>query len=206
MREPEVGRLSPEAILARPGSTWTQVECEAIYDWLLEPYRYRQLLFWTMRFLGQYATREDAEDAVADFLLKQISPIVQRFTPDRSSFWAFLTVCLRQFCSGVRRQAPTLSLIKDEEEALENSPELIVDSRFDIHRTLEDKESAEALRHAIKILPQDYSSVIVLHYFQGKKIETMALELGISETAAKVRLFRARKLLSELLKGRGKRK
>lgn len=204
MSEPEVGRVSLEAILTRPGSTWTQAEREIVFSWLLQPVRYRQLLFWASRFLGKYATREDAEDAVGSFLLKQILSVVQSFDPTKSPFWNFLVRCLSQFCYGVKRQVPVLSLVKNMDEHSEISPELIIDSRFDIHRSLEDKEMAAVLRQAIKVLPQEFSSVIVLHYFQGKKIEAIARELGIKETAAKVRLFRARQLLSELLKGQGK--
>jgi RNA polymerase sigma factor (sigma-70 family) len=201
MSEPDFERLSPEMILARQGATWNQAEREIVFNWLLQPDRYRQLLFWASRFLGQYATPEDGEDAVGDFLLKQINSVVQRFDPSRASFWSFLISCLWQFCYGLQRKAPALSLVKSRDE--ETNLELIIDSRVDIHRVLENKEVAAELRQAIKGLPKQSYNVIILRFFQGKKFKAIAKELGIKESAAKVRLFRARQLLAEHIKRPG---
>ncbi len=215
MSEPEIGRLDPQVILGRPGLSWTPTEVEVICDWLFEPSRYRQFLHWGVRFLGQYAVAEDAEDALSEFLQSRLKGIIRKFDPSRLSFSGYLLVCFRQFCSRARvrlekretRRAPGLWLVREEEQqTIENSPELIVDSRFDLHRSLEDKEQAEAIRRALKVLPPQYSSVVVLHHFQGKSTAEIARELGISETNAKVRLFRARHMLSERIHGEGKKK
>lgn len=200
MSEPVLEHLGLQAILARPGSQWTQAERETVFDWLLQPDHYRELLYLALRFLGAYAVPQDAEDAVGDFLVKQIHSVVQGFDPARAPFKTFLTSCLRQFCYGVRRrQAPALSLV-----SLEDEPEsaTLVDLRSDIYQAIEDKEEAEALYQTITDLPKDFRDVLVL-YLKGRKVRAIAEELGISATAAKVRLFRARNLLSKLMMGRG---
>lgn len=200
MSEPVLEHPGLQAILARPGSQWTPAERETVIDWLLQPDKRRELLYWSLRFLGPYAVPQDAEDAVGDFLVEQIHSVMRSFDPARAPFKAFLISCLRQFCCGVqRRQAPALSLV-----SLEDEPEsaALVDLRSDLSQAIEDKEEAEALYQAITDLPNDSRDVLV-SYLQGRKIRVIAAELGISATAAKVRLFRARKLLSKLMKGRG---
>jgi RNA polymerase sigma factor (sigma-70 family) len=211
MSEPEIGRLSSQVILGKPGLSWTVEEIEAVCGWLFERAQYRHMQYWGMRFLGSYAVAEDVEDAIAEFLEQKLPGVIQSFDPGKSTFLTYIVACLRQFCSRIRvnlekRQVPSISLVHEGEQRFENSPELIIDSRFDLHRSLEDKQQAEAIQRALKVLPPQFSSVIVLHYFQGKSTAEMAREFGISETNAKVRLFRARHLLSELIHGEGKRK
>jgi RNA polymerase sigma factor (sigma-70 family) len=205
MSEPEVGQLSPQVVLSKPGLSWTAKEIEAVCDWLFGKEQYRYMQYWGMRFLGSYAVAEDVEDAIAEFFEQKLPSIIQNFAPSQSSFMNYLVACFRQFCSRVRvklekRQMPNISLARNEEQVFENSPELIIDSRFDVHRSLEDKQQAESIQRALKILPPQFSCVVVLHYFQEKSVTEIARELGISETNAKVRLFRARHLLSEFLR------
>ncbi|CAN5581239.1 RNA polymerase sigma factor RpoE [soil metagenome] len=56
-----------------------------------------------------------------------------------------------------------------------------------------------AVEAALALLPEHYRSAIVLRDVYGLSIDEMAKQLGISETAAKVRLHRARKRLKEMV-------
>ena len=56
-----------------------------------------------------------------------------------------------------------------------------------------------AVEEALRVLPEHYRTVVVLRDVYDLTHEDIAAELGISETAAKVRLHRARRRLRELV-------
>ena len=57
----------------------------------------------------------------------------------------------------------------------------------------------QALEAALARLPEQHRTVVVLRDVYGMNIEEIATQLGISETAAKVRVHRARKKLKEMI-------
>jgi len=54
---------------------------------------------------------------------------------------------------------------------------------------------------AVLELPKDYRTVIHLYYYEGYAVKEIASIVGSSESAVKSRLFRARDMLHERLKG-----
>jgi RNA polymerase sigma-70 factor, ECF subfamily len=63
------------------------------------------------------------------------------------------------------------------------------------------KVEVKALESALSTLPEHYRSAVVLRDVYGLGIEEIAGHLGISETAAKVRVHRGRKKLKDLIYG-----
>lgn len=57
----------------------------------------------------------------------------------------------------------------------------------------------QRLEGALRVLPEHYRAAIVLRDVYGMSIEEVAERLGISETAAKVRVHRGRKKLKEMI-------
>ena len=57
----------------------------------------------------------------------------------------------------------------------------------------------QALEAALARLPEQHRTVVVLRDVYGLSIEEVASQLGISETAAKVRVHRARKRLKDMI-------
>lgn len=57
----------------------------------------------------------------------------------------------------------------------------------------------QSVEAALASLPEHYRAAVVLRDVQGLSIQEMAKLLGVSETAAKVRVHRARKKLKEML-------
>ena len=57
----------------------------------------------------------------------------------------------------------------------------------------------QALEAALARLPEQHRTVVVLRDVYGLSIEEIASQLGISETAAKVRVHRARKRLKDMI-------
>ncbi|HEX2293848.1 MAG TPA: RNA polymerase sigma factor [Actinomycetota bacterium] len=68
-----------------------------------------------------------------------------------------------------------------------------------VEGTAEVRRDVRELESAISALPDHYRSAVVLRDVYGLSIEEIANELKISETAAKVRVHRARKKLKETL-------
>lgn len=57
----------------------------------------------------------------------------------------------------------------------------------------------QALEAALSRLPEQHRTAVVLRDVYGMSIEEIAKQLGISETAAKVRVHRARKKLKDMV-------
>jgi RNA polymerase sigma factor (sigma-70 family) len=202
MAEPGISQAKPIEALARPGSSWTYEERDAVWEWLLEPGRYRLLLRFALHLLGESAVPEDAEDAIGDFFLKQMPTVIEHFDPARSSspapFWTFILSCLRQYCSkfrtkGERRQ--TLFVVpgsNDDPAALDR----VID-QLDLERQVE-RELAGEMRRALRVMPRHFAMVLALTYL-GKGPAEIAQDLGLSVTNAKVRLTRARAMLRGLI-------
>ncbi len=68
-----------------------------------------------------------------------------------------------------------------------------------VEGTAEVRRDVQELEAAIRNLPDHYRSAVVLRDVYGLSIDEIAKELKITETAAKVRVHRARKKLKETL-------
>lgn len=64
---------------------------------------------------------------------------------------------------------------------------------------LEKRESVRTVRSAVAKLPEIYKTVIVLREYADLSYSEIASVLHVSETAVKVRIYRARKALEEIL-------
>jgi len=64
---------------------------------------------------------------------------------------------------------------------------------------LEDREDRERLVEAIRGLPEKYRTPIVLCYVQGLPYQEISEILGISLNNTKIRIFRAKKMMLDLL-------
>lgn len=81
---------------------------------------------------------------------------------------------------------------RSRELVLEQEP---TDDRPSSQERLETEERRAAVRREIDRLPEDYRTVVTLHYLQQLKYEEIAAVLEIPLGTVKVRLFRAKRLL-----------
>ena len=79
--------------------------------------------------------------------------------------------------------------------AASGSVEATADARLDV----------KELERALGGLPEHYRDAIVLRDIYGLSMDEIAKQMKISETAAKVRVHRARKKLKEIMYGEGDR-
>ncbi len=146
---------------------------------------------------------DDAADVFQETFIQIINSL-DRFQ-HRSSLWAWIrgiaaNVALRWLRD--RKRHAELAL---EQMPPESSDDGAVDEGRAVlsteRRVLEDQLD-EQVRSAVHALPQLYSTIILLRDFEGMSTREAACILGIEESAAKVRLHRARRALRERLSER----
>lgn len=87
-----------------------------------------------------------------------------------------------------------LDEILSEDTDGEQDPNLIVESALDKDDRL------DLVKEAIEILPKESAELVKAHYIEDRPYEEIAKKHGISVGALKMKLFRARKVLKELVK------
>lgn len=134
---------------------------------------------------------EDARDVVQDAYLRAYRSI-GRFRGDaRFSTWLYRIVANCASTHNVRRSRHRHEALLDDHVAVDERPE------SDPVQSAETADLRAGLDAAIRDLPPRLRAVIVLRDVYDLPHEAIAEELGISVSAAKVRLHRARRRLRE---------
>jgi RNA polymerase sigma-70 factor (ECF subfamily) len=97
------------------------------------------------------------------------------------------------------RQEEPLPEDEPDDEAPAPLPHNLVEWNLTPEQLQQDSEAAEVLQKAIAALPMKYRVVFFLRDMEDQSTEQTAEVLGLTETAVKVRLHRARLALRELL-------
>lgn len=137
--------------------------------------------------------REEAEDLTQETFVLAYRKIrsYDQTRPFRNWLYAIATNVGRNAARSRGRRIPSAR----EDQGTEVR---VLDNRnVSLH---EDREQKEWLASAINTLPDPIPILIQLHYQEGFTIRESAQVLGMSESAAKVALHRARKTLRTLLK------
>lgn len=99
------------------------------------------------------------------------------------------------------RQTEPLPEEEPDDESPAPMPHSLVDWNLTPEQLHQDSEAAEVLQKAILKLPMKYRVVFFLRDMEDQSTEQTAEVLGLTETAVKVRLHRARLALREELSG-----
>jgi RNA polymerase sigma-70 factor (ECF subfamily) len=99
------------------------------------------------------------------------------------------------------RQEEPLPEEEPEDESPAPLPHSLVDWTMTPEQLQQDSEAAGVMQKAIAALPGKYRVVFFLRDMEGQSTEQTAGILGLTETAVKVRLHRARLALREALSG-----
>jgi RNA polymerase sigma factor (sigma-70 family) len=198
-------------ILSNSGSIWKQDEIDRVKLWICDQTKLRYLLVIAWSYLKTFhaADYKDAEDLVQDFYLKRLDRVVATFDPGKGDFWAYLLVDFKQFRLDewrklMRRKGleTPMPVLINEGDATEIGPADLRPEN-DPARPPEVRETARTVRACIERLGEMYRPIIEMTYFNGElSCKAIAAKLGLTETAVKVRLHRARFQLKECLKGR----
>ncbi|MBI4575208.1 MAG: sigma-70 family RNA polymerase sigma factor [Planctomycetes bacterium] len=133
----------------------------------------------------------DAED-LAQEVLAHLLGALPRYDPARPFMPWFYKVATRRCLNVLRGRRPERAALEAPEVPARGPPP---------GAALEEAERREAVRAAVAALPEDYRAVVALRYLEGLSTGETAAALGIPEGTVKVRLFRARARLREVLWG-----
>ena len=133
------------------------------------------------------AGREDVEEAVSDVFLA-LWAHAEELDPERGLRPWLGAVARNKALDVLRRLPPTCPLDEDCPSPAEGPQE-----------TLERREQARQLWQAVDGLEEPDRTLFFRYYYEEASLKETALELGLSQTAAKQRLFRGRKKLKAML-------
>jgi RNA polymerase sigma-70 factor, ECF subfamily len=151
--------------------------------------RYEKVVFaFLSRALGRGAHVEDLAQEVFLRAYRALPDYDVR-GPARVSTW-LLTIARRLATDTRRRRRIQVPLREDESTAQSPSTPETERQRLELGR---------ALAKAVGALPEDQLDAFILVEFHGLRMAELADVLGIPESTAKTRLFRARERLRELL-------
>lgn len=144
----------------------------------------------------------DAEDAAQETVLKAFTHLQQLSSAEKLKSWV-LQIAMNE--ARIRRRKDRKHLYESIEEGFEREetgdfmPRQLADWRDIPSEVLDGKEVREQLNKALYKLPDMYREIFLLRDVQQLGEEEAAEVLGISRSAAKARLHRARLQLREEL-------
>ena len=145
-------------------------------------------------------SREDAEEVVQEAFLKAFQNL-ERFE-ERSRFSTWVTrIAVNTALMRLRSRRGHATVPLQEEDSGDPSAfaEEVVDWRPDPEQTYSRNELRAILTRALAGLPQSYSTVFLLRDVEGFTTAETGEALGLSATAVKARLLRARLQLRQRL-------
>lgn len=139
--------------------------------------------------MGPAATAQDVEEVVSDAFLALWS---HRQTLDaEKGLKPWLAAVARNKAADWLRRCRPADPIPDNAPDPSPGPEELTQRR----------EQSARLWAAVDALEEPDRTLFLRYYYEGDKLKTVAAELGLSQTAAKQRMFRGRKALKAALKG-----
>ena len=163
---------------------------------LIRPYE-RSVYVMALSLLKNEA---DAEDAAQEAFLKAYRNLKGFRAEAKFSTW-LISIVLNEARSRLRRKSAVKmeSLDEPQDEQGHVSPALLRDWREIPSEAVERQEVRGMLQAAISDLPPIYREIFLLRDVEELSIEESATALGISISAVKVRLHRARIMLQKTL-------
>jgi RNA polymerase sigma-70 factor, ECF subfamily len=157
----------------------------AAFTWLVETYQ-RPVYNLCYRMLGN---AEDAEDAAQETFLRAYKSL-RRYDPSRPFPTWLLSIAAHYCIDQLRRKDPAVTSIDD----------LVVpdvpDPAPDMDTRLSRKQERQRIQAVLETLDPTDRSAVVMYYWYDYSYEEICKELGLSMSAVKSRLHRARKAMA----------
>lgn len=132
---------------------------------------------------AQLGSDADAQDVVQDVFMKYMTKAPVFFNHEHQKAW-FIRVTVNH-CHDYARRANVRKIVPLEEAD---------------YVTVESQEHLDSLMDILSCIPEKYKDTVILHYLEGFSVHETAKILGISLSATKMRLSRARERLQALRK------
>lgn len=154
--------------------------------------RYKDLVFTLA--LRMVKDREEAEEVSQDTFIKVYKKLNKFKGESKFSTWIYkvtYNTCLDRIKT-YKRKYNTVEINEYTAHQVKTST-----TAYD---TLVEQEQAEQLRNCINLLPSEDSFLLSLFYFEEQSLEEIAKVIGITANNVKVKLYRSRKKLANILK------
>lgn len=165
------------------------------FSCLVEKYQ-RPIFNFVYRFFGWY---DQAAELTQDTFLKAFQSLRSFDSTRRFSTWLYTiakNLCIDEYKR--RRHAPALYLDElPEGTELKSGQGVLANPQTQCIR----EEEEARLTAAIGQLEADKKMALILHYFQGLSYNEIAETMGIPLSTVKIRIFRAKKALLDILGG-----
>jgi RNA polymerase sigma-70 factor (ECF subfamily) len=152
------------------------------YTLLVEKYK-GPLFNLAYRMTGNY---QDAEDLAQEAFVKAYLSL-RRFNRKKRFFPWLYTICLNLIRNHLKKERKNSAI---EDASVEDSPTP--------EQAVLRQEEAEKLAHCVRKLPLDLREAVILRYYQELSFADISETLGISLSAAKMRVYRGLERLREL--------
>jgi RNA polymerase sigma-70 factor (ECF subfamily) len=153
---------------------------------------HREVYSLSMRLMGN---PDDAAEATQETYLKLLRSIRSYRGEAKFSTWLYQVTSSVAVSMLRRRARQRLDVPLDDRDWAT----LAAPSSGEPAEQIEQRQMSQRLEAALAELPAGYRTVVVMKDVYGFHLEEIGKQLGISEGAAKVRLFRARQRLKERL-------
>ena len=157
--------------------------------------RYQQYVFTlAMRYVNN---RELAEELAQDVFVKAYKYLADFKGNSKFSTWLYTivhTTCLSQL-----RKKKDETILLEEEKMVSLSDNTYEQKPSD---RLEQKTQKQMLENAMKHLPETEAELLTLFYQAEQSIEEVGMIMGLTTSNVKVKLFRARQKLKEVLENK----
>ncbi len=168
---------------------------EKAYAELLE--RYRDSIFYML--LKMVNNKSDAEDLTIEAFGKAFKNIRQ-YTPSHAfSTWLFKIATNNCIDFIRKKKEQEVSLDKDYDDQEKSTPYISSDI-MDPEESMIYKQKIKVMRLVVAKLKPSYRVLVELRYFKEYSYEEIAYKLDLPLGTVKAQLFRARELLSNILK------
>jgi RNA polymerase sigma factor (sigma-70 family) len=152
--------------------------------------RYRHLVYTLA--LRMLSNAEDAEEVAQDAFIKAYHALGTYNGHSKFSTWLYTIT--RNTCIS-RTRTPRQAILPREEQQLA----MIAGPDESINQQQEQKAKKKILAEAIKMLAADESEIITLYYIHEQTVDEICRITGFGGSNVKVKLYRARKKLKEII-------
>jgi RNA polymerase sigma factor (sigma-70 family) len=134
--------------------------------------------------------REDAEEMAQESFIKAFRSLNSFQGKAKFSTWLY-SITYNTCITYTRKKKPVTSQIENLPLSSEESEESFSD--------FPEESKARYLEAAMKQLPEEEYTMLVLYYYEDQSVEDLCQVTGLTESNVKVKLFRARKKLHTLM-------
>jgi len=157
-----------------------------LFEYLYSNYR-NKLYYIAYKMLGN---ENSAEDAVHDTYMKVIDHIEKFYDISEEHIRNLIILILKNRARDMIRQNRSEPFPFDEEE-YQSKYNLVSDDSYNIDK--------DEMKECLKLLDEKYRTVLELKYYHRLKEHEIADILNIGKKAVNSRIFRARRMLAEII-------